>query len=55
MVTKLSDCRHFLRATFEAGATTVLFNGDWITVNKSPEADWGRVKSTVKRVLKDAR
>ena len=43
------------RALFEqAGATTVLFNGDWMTVNKPAEADWTKVKATVKRVLKDA-
>jgi hypothetical protein len=43
------------RALFEqAGATTVLFNGDWMTVNKPAEADWTKVKAAVKRVLKDA-
>ncbi len=38
----------------DVGATTVLFNGDWITVNKPPEADWASVKARIKRVLKAA-
>ena len=43
------------RALFEqAGATTVLFNGDWVTVNKPPDADWNAVKRKVQRVFKDA-
>ena len=33
----------------KAGATTVLFNGDWVTVNKSPEKSWRSVKAAVKR------
>jgi hypothetical protein len=37
-----------------AGATTVLFNGDWVTVNKPPEADWAAVKKAVRRVLAGA-
>ncbi len=36
------------------GVTNVLINGDWITVNKSPEADWKDVKAGVERVLRDA-
>ena len=35
----------------EAGVKTVLFNGDWLTVNKTPEANWRTVKTHVKRVL----
>src|SRR5688572_19682791 len=43
-------------ALFEqAGVTTVLFNGDWVTVNKPADADWSRVKASVKRVLGEAR
>ncbi len=43
------------RALFErAGATTVLFNGDWVTVNKSPDADWSRVKPAIAAVLAEA-
>ena len=43
------------RALFtEAGATTVLFNGEWLTVNKPPDAAWPNVKATIKRVLKAA-
>ena len=35
----------------EAGVTNLLFNGDWMTVNKPPDADWASIKSKVKRVL----
>jgi hypothetical protein len=38
----------------QAGATTVLFNGDWLTVNKRPEDDWASVKRKIKRVLEQA-
>lgn len=38
----------------QAGITNVLFNGDWLTVNKPPDADWPAVKAKVKRVLKEA-
>jgi hypothetical protein len=38
----------------QAGATTVLFNGDWLTVNKAPQADWANIKKGIKRVLADA-
>jgi hypothetical protein len=34
--------------------TNVFFNGDWMTVNKQPQADWSNIKSMVRRVLKDA-
>ncbi len=35
-----------------AGAVTgVLINSGWITVNKSPEADWKRVKQCVRDAL----
>lgn len=41
-------------ALFEqAGVTNVLFNGDWVTVNKPPDSDWKSVKEKVRRVLKD--
>lgn len=43
-------------ALFEqAGVINVLFNGDWLTVNKPADADWSSIKSKVKRVLRDAR
>lgn len=43
------------RALFDdAGATTVLLNGDWLTVNKPPAADWTTVKADIKRILKAA-
>ena len=35
----------------EAGAICVFFNGDWLTVNKAPDADWTTVKARVKKVL----
>ena len=35
----------------EAGVNNVLFNGDWVTVNKPADADWSTVKAKVKRVL----
>jgi hypothetical protein len=38
----------------EAGVTTVLFNGDWLTVNKPPDAEWSTVKAKIKRVLSKA-
>lgn len=37
-----------------AGATTVLFNGEWMTINKPPDAQWDAVKEAVRRVLADA-
>ena len=40
------------RALFtDAGVTTVLFNGDFVTVNKPPDAEWRTVKAAVKKVL----
>jgi hypothetical protein len=36
------------------GVTNVLINGDWITVSKSPEAEWGLVKAGIERVLREA-
>jgi hypothetical protein len=39
-------------ALFASGCvTTVLFFGDWLTVNKTPETSWRTVKAHVKRVL----
>lgn len=35
----------------QAGVTNVLFNGDWLTVNKPIDADWSNIKAKVKRVL----
>jgi len=35
----------------QAGAVCVLFNGDWMTVNKAPEARWSTVKAAVQEVL----
>jgi hypothetical protein len=42
-------------ALFErAGATAVLFNGDWVTVNKPPDAHWATVKRRIKQILAEA-
>ena len=38
----------------EAGVTNVLFNGDWLTINKPPDVEWSAIKPKVRRVLKDA-
>ncbi len=35
------------------GVTNVLINGDWITVNKSPDASWADVKRGIERVLRE--
>jgi hypothetical protein len=37
----------------QAGVTNVLFNGQWMTVNKPADADWASVKTKVKRILKE--
>ena len=34
------------------GVTGVLLSGGWLTVNKSPEADWSGVKKGIEAVLK---
>ena len=40
------------RALFEqAGATCVLLNGDWLTVNKPEHAEWTSVKAKIREVL----
>jgi len=36
------------------GVTTLLFNGDWVTVNKRPDARWATVRKRVERVLAGA-
>lgn len=33
------------------GVAGLLINGDWMTVNKSPEADWAAVKKGVQEAL----
>ncbi len=38
----------------QAGIVTALFNGQWLSVNKSPEADWPTVKKNVRAVLAKA-
>jgi hypothetical protein len=37
----------------KAGAVCVLFNGDWVTINKPPESDWKIVKPAIKDVLSE--
>jgi hypothetical protein len=34
-----------------AGVSGLLLNGEWMTVNKDPDAEWARVKSGVERAL----
>ena len=36
-----------------AGVTSLLFNADWFTVNKSPEAAWPAIKKQIERVLSE--
>ncbi len=36
-----------------ASITTLLFNGNWMTVNKHPDASWSDVKRSVESVLAD--
>ncbi len=36
------------------GVTSLLLNGDWMTVNKAPDADWGTVKRGVQSVMAKA-
>lgn len=36
------------------GVTNVLIHQSFVTVCKSPEADWGPIKKSLKRVLADA-
>lgn len=33
------------------GVTNVLISGDWVTVNKRPDAAWGPIRAGVERVL----
>jgi hypothetical protein len=34
-----------------SGVTSLLINGDWMTINKRPEADWPSVKKGVQSAL----
>jgi hypothetical protein len=34
--------------------TNLLINADWITISKSPEADWKPIRAEVERVLREA-
>ena len=36
----------------EAGATTLLFFGDWLTFNKDPDETWPKVKRRIEAVLR---
>lgn len=38
----------------EAGVTNVLFNGDWMSISKPPEARWPDVKRRVAAVMEAA-
>lgn len=35
------------------GVTSLLFNGEWFTVNKSTDAGWASLKKQVERVLSE--
>lgn len=37
-----------------AGVSSLLLLGDFITVNKRPEADWAAIKRDVRRILSEA-
>lgn len=37
-----------------AGATSVLFNGQWLTVNKKPNQRWSIVKEKVRQILAES-
>jgi hypothetical protein len=34
--------------------TNLLINADWITVSKSPEADWKPIRAAVEKALREA-
>lgn len=36
------------------GVTNLLFVNDWVTVSKTPEATWRKIKPAVERALADA-
>jgi hypothetical protein len=36
------------------GVTNILINGDWLTVNKSPDSPWREIKAGVERVLESS-
>ena len=40
-----------LRLFADAGLTTLLLNGDWITINKPADAAWPAVKKAVEAAL----
>ena len=35
------------------GIRAILINGDWMTVNKQPDADWKPIKALVERILSE--
>jgi hypothetical protein len=37
-----------------AGATSVLFNGEWLTFNKKPNQRWSIVKEKVRKILAES-
>ena len=39
----------------DAGITNLLLNGEWMTVNKAPDAEWRTIKASVQRVLDAAK
>jgi hypothetical protein len=52
---KMAEEDPIAQALFKkAAATTVLFNGNWVTVNKAPEAPWSTVRRQIREVLAEA-
>jgi len=52
---EMAEGEPIARALFDrAGATCVLFNGDWVTVNKPDDADWTTIKAHIRDILAQA-
>lgn len=51
-----SAAEHPVAATLLAidGVVTLMFRGDFLTVNKAADADWGPIKAKVRKVLAEA-
>ncbi|MCC6910252.1 MAG: NifU N-terminal domain-containing protein [Phycisphaerales bacterium] len=51
-----STAEHPLAATLMRidGVVTLMFRGDFVTVNKRADADWGPIKAKVRKALAEA-
>lgn len=48
-----SDAHRLAPALFAVpGVAGLLFNHDWVTVNKAPQSDWSEVKAGITRALR---